>query len=110
MKINVKVDIDAEKIANKVINKDVKLFANQTWYRLYQEFVPMKNGGLYDDTEVTDEYIWHKKPYAKRIYNGKDFNFSKDEHRFATAEWDKVSFKSQGDKLKKDIENYIKRR
>lgn len=110
MKINVNVDINADKIANRVIDKDVKKFANQTWYRLYQEFVPMQEGNLYDDTEVTDEYIWHKAPYANKMYRGKDFDFSKKEHRFATSEWDKVAFKSQGDKLKKDIENYIKRR
>ncbi|MDE6357907.1 MAG: minor capsid protein [Eubacteriales bacterium] len=110
MKINIKVNINANKIANRVINEDVKLFANQTWYRLYQNFVPMQEGNLYEDTEVTYEYIWHKSPYAERMYNGKDFDFSKEKHHLATAEWDKVAFKSQGNKLKKDIENYIKRR
>lgn len=43
------------------------------------------------------------------MYYGKDFNFNKSQSPNATAYWDKVAFKSQGSKLIKDIENYIKK-
>lgn len=117
--MNIKVNINVDRAVNRIINDDVKLFANTTWWRLYQEFVPMRNGDLYgdaaitgksDDVEITPEYIHHKVPYARRMYYGEDFNFSKDKHSKATAYWDKVAFNSQGDKLIKDIENYIKRK
>ena len=44
------------------------------------------------------------------MYYGEGFNFYTGENAKATAYWDKVAWKSQGDKLIKDIEKNIKRK
>lgn len=108
--MKIKVDIDGKKIANKVISDDVRLFANEDWYKLYQEFIPWRTNILYTDKEITKDYIHHKAPYARRMYYGEGFNFYTGENAKATAYWDKVAWKSQGDKLIKDIEKNIKRK
>lgn len=107
--MKIKVQIDGKKIANKVINDDVRVFANEDWYKLYEPFVPKRKGILYGDIEITKDYIHHKVPYARRMYYGENFNFNKGQP-LATAYWDKVAWESQGDKLIKDIEKISKER
>lgn len=107
-KIKVEINIDGKKIANEIITKDVRIFANEDFWRLYEDFVPMRKGSLYTNKEINETGIYHKVPYAKKMYNGEDFNFSKDKHPKATAKWDEVAFISQGEILKRDIEAYIK--
>ena len=107
-KIKVDINIDGKKIANKVITKEIRIFANEDFHRLYEDFVPMRKGALYTNIDIDETGIYHKVPYAKKMYNGEDFNFSKDEHPKATAKLDKVAFRSQGEILKRDIEAYIK--
>lgn len=107
-KIKVEINIDGKKIANEIITKGVRIFANEDFWRLYEDFVPMREGDLYNDTDIDETGIYHKVPYAKKMYNGEKFNFSTQRHPKATAKWDKVAFISQGEILKRDIEAYIK--
>ena len=107
-KIKVEINVDGKKIANEIITKEVRIFANEDFWRLYEDFVPMREGNLYNDTYIDETGIVHKAPYAKKMYNGEKFNFSKDKHNKATAKWDKVAYISQGDKLKINIEKFIK--
>lgn len=109
MSLNIVVDIDTKKVANRLINDKVKLFANQEASRLLDPFVPFRKGNLSQNKVITSEYIHYKSPYAKRIYNGKGLNFNKDYHPLATAYWDKVGMVSQKDKLVKAIENYMQK-
>ena len=109
MKIKLELkNVDA--IANRVINDDVKLFANTTLYKLCDPYVPFREGGLSQNVDVAKDYIHYKSPYAEKVYNGKDMNFNTDKHPLATAEWDKVAMVSKKEQLVNSVENYIKRK
>lgn len=52
-------------------------------------FTPRDKGNLIDDAKVDTKEgtITYDKPYAKRLWNGIDFNFSKDKNPQATFQW-----------------------
>lgn len=52
-------------------------------------FTPRDKGNLIDDAKVDTKEgtITYDKPYAKRLWNGIDFNFSKDKNPQATFKW-----------------------
>ena len=109
MKIKLELkNVDAT--AKRIISDDVRLFANETWGKLYEPFIPWQEGNLYDDKEITKDYIHHKVPYASRMYHGEGFEFDTGRNALATAYWDKVAWNSQGQKLINSVENYIKRK
>lgn len=99
----------SQTIYNRIINDKVKLFANTTLYKLVDPYVPFREGNLAHNVDITADYVLYKVPYAKRMYYGKGFKFSKDKHPLATAEWDKIAMKTQEGKLIQSIENYIKK-
>lgn len=96
-------------IFNRIFDDKVKLFANTTLYKLVDPYVPFREGNLAHNIDITKDFVHYKSPYARRMYNGKGFNFSKDKHPLATAKWDEVAMKSQKNKLVKSIENYIEK-
>lgn len=108
--MKVKVNINVNKTAKRIINDDVKLFANNTLYKICDPYVPFKDGGLSQNVDINEEYIHYKSPYARKIYNGQGMNFNKDKHPLATAKWAKVAMQSKKQQLIDDIQNYINRR
>lgn len=121
--------ISPTEIANRIISDDVKLFANNTLYKLCNDFVPMDSGALAStvsalpkntrlsnqqvlemgETSITAECIQYKAPYARRMYMGERFNFSIGEHPLATAHWDKAAMLSRRPNLVKSIQAYLDR-
>lgn len=58
--------------------------------RLMEPFVPMRSGDL-KNSAVTDVpwQVRYTMPYARRLFYGEGFKFSKDEHPQAMARWDR---------------------
>ena len=54
-------------------------------------YVPMRTGNLMNSgvtgTDIGSGRIVYNAPYAKRMYYGVDFHFSKDKHPQACAQW-----------------------
>ncbi len=113
MRLYVKdVNINADKICGRVLNRDVKLFAATTAHRLMFDYIPFVTGTLAESVNIYDEgtagVIHFTQPYAHRMYKGKDFNFTKDKHPLATAEWDKAAMKTKKQSLIQSIQNYLR--
>lgn len=55
------------------------------------EYVPMDTGNLRNSgisgTKVGSGEVVYNAPYAKKMYYGKHYNFSKDKHPKACAQW-----------------------
>lgn len=98
-----------QKVYNRLITKKVKLFANTTLYKLVDPYVPFREGNLAHNVDITADYVLYKVPYARRMYYGKGFKFSKDKHPLATSHWDEVAMRTRKQQLIQSIENYIER-
>lgn len=110
--VKVKINVDLQKAGESKITDDVRLFAVKTAKDLMTDFVPMEEGILSTTVDVSVDGVHYKVPYARYPYNGINFNFNHDpnKHPLATAEWDKAMLASRGDKLTRDIQNYINRK
>ena len=90
------------------------LFMAATWHRLYTPWVPMQSGALSSIVEYLVEgnkgIILHKVPYANRQFNGGGFNFRRDKHPLAQAQWDNGAISAgKGAVLARDTEAFIRR-
>lgn len=108
--VKVKINIDLQKVGESKITDDIRLFAANDMFRLMSPYVPMDTGMLWQTVEVSTKGVHYKQPYARYQYNGTNFNFSRDKHPLASAEWDKAMLAAQDDKLTRDIQNYINRK
>lgn len=108
--VKVKINIDLQKVGESKITDDVRLFAANNMFRLMSPYVPMDTGMLWQTVEVSTKGVHYKQPCARYQYNGTNFNFSRDKHPLASAKWDKAMLAAQGDKLTRDIQNYINRK
>lgn len=141
MKITITVgdiNIDVHGITAKAENDPAFwTFAAKEWHKLYEPYVPMKNGVLYQRVTITPKQIEHTAPYAHYQYEGmvygpnipvmegdritgyfsqpnrakkptgKKLKYSHEQHPKATAKWDKAAAPTQGPKLAKAMQGYI---
>ena len=101
--------LNAKKISNRYINDRVRLFAHNELRRLSNPYVPMRDGPLSRNVEVTPEHVRYIEPYAAKMYYGVGFNFSRDKHPLATAKWDEVALQTQREKLIRAVAAYMRR-
>ena len=111
-KVTVKVNVDLKKAGISKITDDVKLFAVNDMFRLMSPYVPMESGTLFETVDRSTKGVLYKSIYARYQYNGVNFHFNHDpnKHPLATAKWDKAMLAAHGDKLMRDIQNYINRK
>ena len=132
-----KVEVDAVKVANSIVNDKMGLFAATEWHRLYKDYVPMETGALYNNVSIEPWEITHTVPYAHYAYEGKVFSpsipitegaytagyfsppgkpkkktgrtlkFSKAQHPKATAKWDKAAEAVQLTKLVRALQEFV---
>lgn len=107
VKTTVKIN-SAEDIFNGIATKEKRIAINKMIEQQIAPYVPKRLGGLVDNTIVDETGILYTSPYAKRQYEGKDFNFSKEEHPLATAYWDKAAMASKGEEIRKNAERLLK--
>lgn len=132
------IKINAAEIIGKAENDPAFwTFAAAEWHRLYKDYVPMKNGILYNQVSITPKQVEHTAPYAHyqymgRVYGpnipvtegertvgffsppnrakkptGKSLQYSHEQHPKATSEWDKAAAPTQGPKLAHSMQTYI---
>lgn len=107
--MSISLTINPQQVANRILTRDVKYYANSRTQAYCDPYVPFRDGNLSQNVTITDEYVQYNSPYAHRIYNGIDFNFSKDIHPLATAQWNRTMAAAKGQQLADDITEYIKR-
>ena len=106
------MNINSAKICGRVLDRRAKLFAANTAYKLMFDYIPFVSGTLAESVNIYDEgtagVIHFTQPYAHRMYKGKNFNFTKDKHPLATAEWDKAAMKTKKQALISSVQNYLR--
>lgn len=98
-----------QQIFNRIFTRDAKIYANTRVHALCSPYVPMDTGMLDQNVSITESYTEYKSPYAKCMYYGHGFRFSKEKHPLATSEWDKAMKNARGGQLAREIEQYINR-
>lgn len=132
------VKVDVHGITAKAENDPAFwTFAAVEWHRQYKDYVPMKNGILYEQVNITPKQIEHTAPYAHyqyegRVYGpnipitegdrtvgffsqpnrakkptGKSLKYSKEQHPKATAKWDQAAAPTQLPKVAAAMQGYI---
>lgn len=86
--MDIKLELNENKIINKVNNDKVGLLTSAEWKRQLDPFTPRDTGMLEQTFELRPFEIHYKVPYAQRIYYGKGMNFQ-HKNPFSTYEWDK---------------------
>lgn len=98
-----------KKTTDRIFNKSVGIFTAETCARYFSKYVPMDKGNL-SQTYTTEPYkITYEMPYARKLYDGKNLNFSKLQHPQATSEWDKASMSANKGKIANEVTQYVKR-
>lgn len=105
-----KVDVNPGRISRKIMgNTRFWTYAATQWHRLYTPYVPMDTGTMTNTVSITPGQIEHTAPYAHYQYNGTRFNFRRDRHPKACAEWDKRAEATQGPRLISTLQAFIDR-
>lgn len=80
----------APKLRRLADNPELGKTASTEAAKLMEPFVPMRSGDL-KNSAVTDVpwQVRYTMPYARRLFYGEGFKFSKDEHLQAMARWDR---------------------
>lgn len=102
------VNINARQLHDRIMN-DAGLwtFAAVEWHKLYEPYVPMREGVLKDTVSITPKQIEHTVPYANYQYNGTSFRFYRGQHPRASAQWDKAAEPTQKPKLISSMQAYV---
>lgn len=107
MKVS-KVDVDFRVLAEQAGNdRAFWTFAATEWHRLYAPYVPFREGVLTDNVIIRPKEIEHAVPYARRLYNGTNFRFTRTQHPKASAKWDQAAAPTQFPKLVSTLQAYI---
>lgn len=83
-------------------------FAANTWYKLMEPYTPMDTGTLFKSVLIEPKQIHYVMDYAVRVYKGDHMNFQKTHHALACAHWDQAAIPTQGPKLIKALDDYIR--
>lgn len=108
VRFEVEVDMNIPRILAHTDDPAFGLFAAETWYKLYRDYVPNREGTLYDSASkrIRPWEIEHNTPYAAAVY-AKNKNYRKDKAPKATAHWSEKAEPAELPKLIKSMQNYI---
>ena len=130
-----KITFNLNQIKSKfnVIDDNVKKFANNSFYKAMQQYVPAYTTTLYTNVTIDENGIRFKSPYARYLYYGKlmvspttgsswasygekkvltDINlkYSKEVHGLATSHWGEEAWIAKKDIIAKEVKSYIERK
>ena len=116
----VDAQVDVSRIVKQVdnlIDEQTMLQIHTLFAKLIDPWVPMLEGPLHQ-SGLAQIYADHVRyggtdvgvPYALYQYNGTHFNFTKDYHPLASAQWDKVAMQTQMKTFEIGVQNILKRR
>ena len=107
--MEVKIDLNEQKIFEKVTGDKFGLFVSNEWKRLIDPYTPRDTGTLEESATLSPWQIYYKQKYASRVYYGYDFKFQ-HKNPYSTYEWDiKASQSGQLDKLYRTLNNALQR-
>ena len=109
MKVTVEMRNNKE-IIDRIMDSSTGIFVAETWGRYFSKYVPMQSGTLSQNYETEPYKVIYTAPYAHKMHEGDDFNFSKEQHPLATAHWEIPSFNANKEKVAKEITSYIARK
>lgn len=105
--MNVKFELDEQKILSKVTNDKFGLFVSNEWKRLIQPYEPRDTNTMSSTAKLYQFKIHYIQPYATKVYYGKDFKFKK-KNPYSTYEWDKAAANAgQLNKLYRTLNNAL---
>lgn len=122
-----RVSFPLEKPLRELLAPDTKEFLLSEWYRKMFPYIPFVTGTLASTTDLTEQnispaeamllglegikqtktHIHFKAPYASNQYKGLNFNFTKDLHPLAQAQWAQVAADLHGEEIIKATKKYI---
>ena len=108
MKVSVQI-FNPKKTMNRILDDDVGIFMAETCARYMNKYVPMQTGMLSQNFETKPFAVTYTQPYARRMYYGDGFNFSKEQHPLARSHWDVPVQKNNRVKIAKEVTQYISR-
>lgn len=71
--MNVKIDLNEQKILNKVTSDKFGKFVSLEWKRLIDRYTPRQDGLLIQNYKILPFAIHYKEPYAHYIYMGEKY-------------------------------------
>ena len=98
-----------QEIYNRIFTDSKQLAISKMVEKKMAPYVPMDSGALVNTTVVTRNSITYTVPYARKMYNGDGFNFSKEKHPLATSHWDRAMMTAKAGEVSRDAERIIKR-
>ena len=107
-----KVDFELEnpqKTLDRIFNDKVGIFTAETCGRYFNPFVPMRTGFLSQNYKTEPFQITYTSPYAKKMYEGIGYNFSKEQHTNAIAYWNEASMRKNQKQIAKEITKFIEK-
>lgn len=102
----IETSINIPQIMASFDNPSFGKFAADTWYKLYEDFVPCNTGDLYDIVRIKAWKIEHYVPYAVEVYTH-NRHYRKDRHPKATAHWSEAAEPTEEKKLINSMQKYI---
>lgn len=112
MRINsITTVLNANQVYARVTSDKNMLFASTALLRYLDPYVPFRSGTLARTARPTTKGVEYIQPYARRLYYGKTFKFTKDFHPLATYQW-LEPVKSNATKMREltqEIERYLMR-
>lgn len=108
--MGVKVNLSgvSRKINTICGNDKVGRFIAETTARHANQYIPMDTGVLSQTYDTEPFVIKYKAPYARRVFYGEGYNFSKEKHPLACARWDKATSAGQGKAIARETEKFIR--
>lgn len=117
----------------KVIDDTTKKFANNSFYKAMEQYVPSDTNTLYTTAEVNENGIRFKGDYARYLYYGKlmvspttgsawakeaerkvltdvDLKYNKERHSLACSHWGENAWMAKKDIVAKEVKEFIRRR
>ena len=108
MSVKIKINIPLDIIEKKVHNDKVGLLMATTCAKAMHDFTPAKTYALADTTTIEPWKVTYEQEYARRMYYGTNFNFSKEKNPNATAYWDRATQTAKGAQIAQEMTRYIK--
>lgn len=123
-----------EKELQRYMTPEAKNFFLCTWYRYMFPYIPFVSGTMASLMAVSDDaeniilspeqamalaiesiqndprnVIHFKAPYSNRQYEGLDFNFTRDLHPLAQAQWAQVAADLHGEQIMTEFKGFVER-
>ena len=123
-----------EKELKRYLTPESKNFFLCTWYRYMFPYIPFVSGTMASLMSVSDNaeniklspeqamalaiesiqndprnVIHFKAPYSNRQYEGLDFNFTRDLHPLAQAQWAQVAADLHGEQIMTEFKGFVER-